>query len=29
MMGIHNEAIHPDFQEMIHCIGDDGPASDL
>jgi hypothetical protein len=29
MMGVHDEAIHADFQEMIHRVGDDGTFSDL
>jgi hypothetical protein len=29
MMGVHDEAIHADFQKMIHCVGDDGTFSDL
>ena len=29
MMGVHDEAIHADLQEMIHRVGDDGTSSDL
>ena len=29
MMSVHDEAIHSDFQEMIHRIGDDGTSSDF
>jgi hypothetical protein len=29
MMGVYNETIHADFQEMIHGISNDGAASDL
>jgi len=29
MMGVHDEAIHADFQEMIHRVGNDGTSSNL
>ena len=29
MVGIHDEAIYADIQEMVHGVGDDGAASDL
>jgi hypothetical protein len=29
MMSVHDEAIHSDFQEMIHRVGDDGTSSHL
>ncbi len=29
VMGIHDEAVHPDFEEMVHPIGDDRTSSDL
>jgi len=29
MMGVHDEAIHADFQEMIHRVGDEGASPDL
>jgi hypothetical protein len=29
MMGVDDEAIHADCQEMIHYIGDDRTSSDL
>src|SRR4030043_925384 len=29
MMGVHDEAIDTDFDEVIHCIGEEGMSSDL